>query len=1431
MNVKRSVLFISLLVLIFLIPFSNYASHVASAELTYKALGGNTYQFTLTINKDCESAVGMPSDYQINYSSKSCGGKGIFSVFRAGTPFEVLDVCNTNVRTTCQGLSVSQGGVAGLLRFTYVGTVTLPQACSDWTFSYEERYRSPLIKNIQTPDKQLMYVEAVLNNSAAVGNSSPQFTDKGVGYVCSGKTTTLSIGTSTDADGDTYKYTLIPPSTGADKDIPYANGYSLTNPTGAGSAISINPTNGSLDVTVAGTQNNISVAIAVLVEEYRNGVLIGSVMRDFQVVSQDCNNSQPVFDPKEKSVEVCPGTPIDFYVNVSDPDNPVKNQKIKITFQKEGLPDSCFTVINDSTGTPRVRVHWIPTSANAGVRTIRIIATDNNCPVKASNELPITITVVKPPLVTISDPADIRCDIPQTIKANVTSDKAPFTYMWSTNQSWQNNSSIDVFPSNYWVLVKDSKGCISDTAYKILKQNVHAKFKFTKVCEGSFVSFTDSSWVNRGGHHIVSWKWNFGDPSDPTEVTTKNSTHQYPQKGIYLVKLSVKDDTGCPADTTIKVKFCDLPDPDFTRRDSCQQNTMRYVDKTKTEYCGLVKYEFDYGSGFFQEANDFKAVYDTIRPYMAGQPGGGVYTHYTTPSDSGVFDIRIRVTNEYGCTAIKSHTYTIYSRPNIEILAKDFFLNCDKRDSIVPAVFKGSHPPLTASWNTTPGVIKKIYDKGPDTIRGNLSKEGLYTALVVDTLGCYMDPKIQVIYPLKANFDHTDYCTTGQDIDFFSDTVSKSSDFGPGKTFSKWGVKQWTWKFNNGSADVVTTDPDGTRVTNFYPEKPTAYHIVLEAEDNAGCKSYSDSLLYIQVPDNSFSISARTFCMSGTEVAPQRVKLDVTSNKGRTINSVAWSFGDKSGEPIVTPAEWPEKYVGFTAPKDSTVKLQKTWAGPNDTTYFYNTSHSYGEGLDTVTLITRYNRSCYRRDTASVRIWPPFRMLFDLDGVCVNNPTKITATSTGKNPIVKWDWMISIADESIFPFKYDTLSEFSRNNIGFQSSFDTTFTKNGNIYTPVVGTDDKGCKSYFVPSDPTRTIIKVPSPVICTLPPICQQSVYQFKDCTGIPEGKPINYVLWNYGDGQIDSLPPASAPTHVYAKDTVYSLIISNYNKEGDCFMSDTAQINVITQPKAEFTIQDVCLNQPSIFVNNSSSNDPNNGLLYYWTFRDTKDTTTSDLKDPSWVFNSPGEKGITLISVNAGTGCGDTATVQTEIYPIPTADFDWNKNKAVSMLPVEFEDKSTADVTKWWYTFSDDNTTSTDQYPIHTFTNVGASGKVQVIQRVANNYGCSDTIIKSVDLNIYINYPNAFSPNGKGDNNTWSLIIKGGKELKVLRIFNRWGEEVFNASSVYVNPVTGEMDVAWDGQFNGKDQPVGSYIFYATVLDLHNKETKLDGKITLIR
>jgi gliding motility-associated-like protein len=90
------------------------------------------------------------------------------------------------------------------------------------------------------------------------------------------------------------------------------------------------------------------------------------------------------------------------------------------------------------------------------------------------------------------------------------------------------------------------------------------------------------------------------------------------------------------------------------------------------------------------------------------------------------------------------------------------------------------------------------------------------------------------------------------------------------------------------------------------------------------------------------------------------------------------------------------------------------------------------------------------------------------------------------------------------------------------------------------------------------------------------------------------------------------------------------------------------------------------------------------------------------------------------------------------------------------------------------------------------------------------------------YYVFPNTFTPNGDQTNDTFGLLTNCPVADYRMRIFNRWGEEVFT---------TDDPQISWDGQFRGKAAPVEVYFFAAAFQKADGEQEQIQGDLNLVR
>jgi gliding motility-associated-like protein len=110
----------------------------------------------------------------------------------------------------------------------------------------------------------------------------------------------------------------------------------------------------------------------------------------------------------------------------------------------------------------------------------------------------------------------------------------------------------------------------------------------------------------------------------------------------------------------------------------------------------------------------------------------------------------------------------------------------------------------------------------------------------------------------------------------------------------------------------------------------------------------------------------------------------------------------------------------------------------------------------------------------------------------------------------------------------------------------------------------------------------------------------------------------------------------------------------------------------------------------------------------------------------------------------------------------------------------------------------------------------KVQVY-----NKGClaTDSVFVSTNCDVFI--PTAFSPNNDGYND-WFNMMKNSVKNYTLKVYNRWGELVFQ---------TNDLNNSWDGTYRGAPCPTDNYIYIVSGIRYNNEPFYLKGTVALFR
>lgn len=104
---------------------------------------------------------------------------------------------------------------------------------------------------------------------------------------------------------------------------------------------------------------------------------------------------------------------------------------------------------------------------------------------------------------------------------------------------------------------------------------------------------------------------------------------------------------------------------------------------------------------------------------------------------------------------------------------------------------------------------------------------------------------------------------------------------------------------------------------------------------------------------------------------------------------------------------------------------------------------------------------------------------------------------------------------------------------------------------------------------------------------------------------------------------------------------------------------------------------------------------------------------------------------------------------------------------------------------------------------------------------------LVKALCKNSNVFVPNTFSPNADGSNDYFFPRGTGIDRVRFMRIFNRWGEVVFEKYDFPINIAT----QGWDGTSKGKKANADVYIYQLELYCQNGEIISSTGNITLIR
>lgn len=266
-----------------------------------------------------------------------------------------------------------------------------------------------------------------------------------------------------------------------------------------------------------------------------------------------------------------------------------------------------------------------------------------------------------------------------------------------------------------------------------------------------------------------------------------------------------------------------------------------------------------------------------------------------------------------------------------------------------------------------------------------------------------------------------------------------------------------------------------------------------------------------------------------------------------------------------------------------------------------------------------------------------------------------------------------------------------------------------------------------------------------------------------------------------------------------------------GGCLQTKNVQVNTLALPSV-FAGRDttICYNSAVQLQGVSNATD------FYWM--PSQNLLTAGSLTPSAVLSQTTEF---ILTGRDATGCPrpvtDTVTVFVLQKVIASAG---NDTSVVVNQPLQLQARGGNDFT---WTPPDYLSRTDIQNPVAIFP--FSLEKISYTVTVKNEAGCADSA--GVNIGVFktqpaVFIPNAFTPNADGKNDVLRLITAGIGNIEYFRIFNRWGQLIFTTENAAGR---------WNGNFKGRPQPSGIYVWMVSAKDYSGKPYFKKGVVTLIR
>ncbi|MBC7936798.1 MAG: PKD domain-containing protein [Rhizobacter sp.] len=946
-------------------------------------------------------------------------------------------------------------------------------------------------------------------------------------------------------------------------------------------------------------------------------------------------------------------------------------------------------------------------------------------------------------------------------------------------------------PGTYVVslLVKNNiSGCEYTAKKTIQLVNVKAGFfaSDTIICKGSTVSFSN----NLSLAEVRSFDWDFGDGTFLNSTKTNTATHLYNAAGTFTVRLIITDILGCQ-DTLTKSAYIriDGPTASFTPSvpGTCLNNLVTFNDASVSDNTHAIQtWSWNYGDGSTE--------------ILSAPP---FQHYYTTP---GAYLVTLKVTDSKGCSdSINIAAALIISKPEARFTALDT-ASCPSKQ--VRFSNESTGPGLSYLWDFGDGGSSAAQHPVH-----NYLTDGLYTIklFISDQYGCtdsISKPGIISILTPVANFTMSDS---------FSICPPLIVQF---SNLSLHAVAQ-NWDFGDGTSASIP-EP-----SHFY-SYPGIYTVALTVTGKGGCTDVMKQNIVVRGPIGTFTYDPIVGC--------NPVKINFVASTQDRISFI-WDFNDGAtastldsivSHTYTNPGIYLPKMILFDVNGCQVPIRGKDTIIVNGVTAGFSFSDkpvcdkgyvSFINSSVSNDIITGYKWSFGNGGTSTIQdpqqlynstgIYFPKLIVNTLNG-CVDSivstlPVKIVAspqinmasTSDGCTPVaVTFTGLIAVPDTSQLSWNWT----FGNGDTSFLQNPAIQNYNIAGVYNPtVIATNSSGCRDTAF-----KAIEAYPIPVvnagldttICNLVGISLQA-------TGAAS------YNWSPSAG----LNCTSCANPVATPDSAKNYIVKGTSLQG-CSASDTVLVKVQYPFKIKYSNPDTLCNGQTVRLFATGTDQ------FQWT--PARGLNNSNIAVP--VGNPDTTTNYRVIGTDKWGCFSDTGYVFIKVYPVPTVsagvDKTINIGQSLDLVPV-----ISADVTQ--VAWSPTGSIFRNTYPA---ISIKPNQNTDFTIEVKNEGGCmaSDKVSVFVicnGANVFI--PNTFSPNGDGANDLFFPRGTGLFKIKSFRLFNRWGEMIFEKSSFNAN----DPAFGWDGTYKGVKLGADVFVYMIDIMCDNFSVLTYKGNVALIQ